>query len=95
MKKLRTLIGTALLIAMPALMKLAGATPEPPMKIRARLTQGIRHRPGREEFVRGRLQTVVASHGGADALIVVPKAAGDLEAGCMVDVLPLASLLRP
>lgn len=102
---------TALLLARPLLLKLAGATPEPPLAIQAQVLDDIRHRPGREEFQRGRLHvdqgraTVqvtgdqssnrLASFAGANCLIRIPKAWGNVAAGDTVSVLPFRGLLGP
>ena len=102
---------TALLLARPLLLKLAGATPEQPLAIQAQVLDDIRHRPGREEFQRGRLHvdqgraTVrvtgdqssnrLASFAGANCLIRIPKAWGNVAAGDTVSVLPFRGLLGP
>jgi molybdopterin molybdotransferase len=102
---------TALLLARPLLLQLAGATPKPPLALRARVLDDIRHRPGREEFQRGTLQiddglaTVrvtgdqssnrLASFAEANCLIRIPKDWGNVAAGEAMDVLPFRGLLGP
>lgn len=102
---------TALLLARPLLLKLAGATPEPPLALQAQVLDDIRHRPGREEFQRGRLRVDegravvqvtgdqssnrLASFAGANCLIRIPKAWGNVAAGDTVSVLPFRGLLGP
>lgn len=44
---------TCLLVAIPALKLLAGQPAKPPTTIAAQLTQPVRHREGRQEYVRG------------------------------------------
>lgn len=46
---------TCLLVAMPALRRLAGQTNTPTTTIAAQLTQDINHRAGRQEYLRGEL----------------------------------------
>jgi molybdopterin molybdotransferase len=102
-------IVTALLLAAPALLRLAGAEPEPVTRVRAQLDHTITHRPGREEYQRGRMFTAgdmlhvsatgdqssnrLASFAAANCLIRIPKQAADLEAGSLVEVLPFRGLL--
>lgn len=102
-------IVTALLIARPALQKLCGMAPASPFATQARLLDAIRHRPGREEYQRGRLEqhesahevavvgdqssNRLASFAAANCLIRVPKEAGDLLPGTTVTVLPFDGLL--
>ncbi len=49
------------LFAAPALAKLAGTTPTPPLQLRARLAHAINKRPGRREYQRGKF-TQLADH---------------------------------
>lgn len=102
-------IVTFLLVARPLIMKLAGAEPPGAVLQSARLRDGIRHNPGREEYQRGILSggpddlwvTVsgdqssnrLSTFSGADCLIRIPKNASDLEAGSAVEVLPFYGLL--
>jgi len=106
-------IVTFLLVARPALLRLAGLALDrcrrPPSHFDAELLDPIRHRPGREEYQRGRLDydggsvrvrvngdqssNRLATFAGADCLIRIPKSSGDLSPGAVVDVLPLAGLL--
>ena len=53
---------TALLIALPALRRLAGATSSEPMRLNAQLRGTISHRAGREEYQRGHLQADAAGN---------------------------------
>jgi molybdopterin molybdotransferase len=101
-------IVTLLLIARPALLQLAGVPYRAPDMFRATLETGIAHRPGREEYQRGRYRvsngtSVVAIRGDqssnrlasfadANCLVRVPGESGDLAAGTSVDVLPLRGL---
>jgi len=102
-------IVTALLLAMPALLKLAGCDPEPPFATTARLVERIPHRPGKEEYQRGHLYATgaeldvavvgdqssnrLASFAAANCLIRIPKDSGDLQSGSRVAVLPFQGLL--
>lgn len=103
---------TFLLVARPALLRLAGLELKrcrrPPPRFRAELLDPIRHRPGREEYQRGRLDysdgsarvrvngdqssNRLATFADADCLIRIPKASGDLQPGSAVEVLPLTGL---
>ena len=51
-------IVTFLLMVKPALLALAGVTSHDPPGFTATLTQTIRHKPGREEYQRGRLKRI-------------------------------------
>ncbi|MEZ5558361.1 MAG: molybdopterin molybdotransferase MoeA [Pseudomonadales bacterium] len=102
-------IVTALLVARPALLKLAGARPEPPLEIECILRTPIEHRPGREEFQRGLLTGAgaglevrvtgdqssnrLSTFVAANCLIRVPKNSNDLAEGSRVSVLPFGGLL--
>lgn len=102
-------IVTFLMIARPAIERLCGMQPQPPVSLGAQLTEAIAHKPGREEFQRG-----IASYGGgkvrvrttgnqgsnrmstfaaANCLIRIPKRSGNLAAGQQVTVLPFAGLI--
>jgi len=101
-------IVTCLLVAKPLILKLAGAEPAEPVHHRAVLTEPIEHSPGREEFQRGitrrdrettwvrvsgdQSSNRLATFSGADCLIRIPKASGDLAKGTEVEVLPLYGL---
>jgi molybdopterin molybdotransferase len=100
---------TALLLAVPALLKLAGTESAAPLTTQARLRDPVRHRPGREEYQRGwlsghdgQLEVAVpgdqssnrlASFAAANCLVRIPKDANDLASGSMVTVLPFRGLL--
>lgn len=100
---------TYLMLARPALARLCGADIEAAPSALARLADPIRHKPGREEFQRGRMvlrgsTTTVSVTGDqssnrlatfdyANCLIRVPKDVGNLEPGDEVEVLPLFGLL--
>ena len=102
-------IVTALILAKPALLKLSGATPEPPFSTRARLRGHLQHRRGREEFQRGWLSGIdgkltvtavgdqssnrLSSFANANCLIRIPKQAEDLLESSEVEVLPFNGLL--
>ncbi len=101
-------IVTALLLVRPAVTKLCGGRPMPPLSLPARLQGPVRHEPGREEFQRGRLamegdelrveiagdqsSNRLASFVSADCLVRIPKASGDLDSGSVVQVLPFHGL---
>ena len=103
-------IVTFLLVARPLLLKLAGANFRESASQNARLSEPLRHNPGREEYQRGILSgttdnrwvTVsgdqssnrMATFSGADCLIRIPKEAPDLDAGESVEVLPFYGLLN-
>lgn len=104
-------IVTALLLARPLLLHLAGAAPVPVLRIKAALGGTIRHRPGREEYQRGTLiadgenvrvtvtgdqsSNRLASFRSANCLIRVPANAADLQDGSLVEVLPFRGVLGP
>ena len=54
-------IVTYLLFVAPAVDLLAGASPQPPLTLRARIAESVRHVPGRREYMRG---TARAERGG-------------------------------
>jgi molybdopterin molybdotransferase len=103
-------IVTYLLVAQPLILKLAGARPSAPGVHPARLSEGISHAPGREEYQRGMLHLLdgqllvqvsgdqssnrLATFSNADCLIRIPKESGDLPVGAEVEVLPFFGLLR-
>jgi len=100
---------TFLLVARPLIDHLAGAVPEPPLSLTARLLERITHTPGREEYQRGRIDQEdgglrvrvlgdqsshrLATFSGANCLIRIPKSAGDMEPGTDVEILPFPMLL--
>lgn len=102
-------IVTALLLVRPALATLAGTSPEPPLRIKAKLTTNLQHQPGRTEYQRGTFtqqggEFEVAHTGdqgsnrlstfhNANCLIEVDKAVGDLESDNWVNILPLQDLI--
>ncbi|MEA2317938.1 MAG: molybdopterin molybdotransferase [Solirubrobacteraceae bacterium] len=89
-----------LLFARPALAALQGAT-DPPRRGRAILGEAVPRQRTREEAVRVRLEDgramptgpqgshQLSSMLGADALAIVPRGEGDLEAGAEVEVEPI------
>lgn len=102
-------IVTYLLLARPAIEALCGMQPQPPLRVHCELTEAVRHKPGREEYQRGVLSTRdgrarVATTGdqssnrmstfaAANCLIRIPKTAGDLAPGSVVEALPFWGLL--
>ncbi len=100
---------TYLMIARPALVRLCGAEAGEETSTMARLTGPISHKPGREEFQRGRMRLSgtetrvsvtgdqssnrLATFDQANCLIRIPKGVGSLASGDDVEVLPLFSLL--
>ena len=101
-------IVTYLLLARPAIQALCGMQPQPPFSVRGRLAEPVRHKPGREEYQRGVLDTMqgralvyttgdqssnrMSGFAAANCLIRIPKTAGDLAPGSQVEVLPLRGL---
>ncbi|MCZ6640552.1 MAG: molybdopterin molybdotransferase MoeA [Gammaproteobacteria bacterium] len=102
-------IVTFLLMVKPALLALSGVASSEPLSFTATLREPIKHKPGREEYQRGRLtrideQTFVdvtgdqssnrmATFSDADCLIKIPKTCGDLATNSSVSVLPFKGLL--
>lgn len=102
-------IVTLLLLTKPALLKIAGTDPQPPLRITARLQGSLNHPPGRTEFQRGILSNEggelrarvtgdqssnrLSTFHGANCLIEVPGPCGDLSDGERVMVLPFSGLL--
>jgi len=100
---------TFLLIAKPALEKLCGMQPAPPLAVGAALTEAIAHKPGREEYQRGvaigsgdgiQVRTTgeqgsnrMSTFADANCLIRIPKGIGNLRPGMRVDVLPFEGIL--
>ena len=102
-------IVTYLLLAKPAVEALCGMVPQQPLTLRCRLTQAVRHKPGREEYLRGTAATAqgtaevtptgdqssnrMSTFAAANCLIRIPKGEGDLAAGAWVEVLPFTGLV--
>lgn len=102
-------IVTYLLLAKPAVEALCGMTPQEPLTLRCELTQTVRHKPGREEYLRGTATTAdgaaqvtptgdqssnrMSTFAAANCLIRIPKSGGDLPAGAWVEVLPFTGLV--
>ncbi|HEX7034462.1 MAG TPA: gephyrin-like molybdotransferase Glp [Pseudomonadales bacterium] len=102
-------IVTALMLALPAIERVCGTEPSPPLTVPATLRGAIRHQPGREEFQRGRLSAGddglqvaatgdqssnrLASFADANCLIRIPKDCGDVADGSRVRVLPFRGLI--
>ncbi len=102
-------IVTYLLLAKPAVEALCGMVPQKPLTLRCRLTQAVRHKPGREEYLRGTAATAqgtaevtptgdqssnrMSTFAAANCLIRIPKGEGDLAAGAWVEVLPFTGLV--
>ena len=100
---------TYLLLAKPAIEALCGMVPRPPLLVRCRLGDHIRHKPGREEYQRGLLTTAngqaevrttgdqssnrMTSFTAANCLIRIPKTTADLAPGDIVEALPFHGLL--
>ncbi len=100
---------TYLMVARPALARLCGAESSSAPIALARLSDPISHKPGREEFQRGRMwvsesETKVSVTGDqssnrlatfnqANCLIRIPKETGALKPGDEVEVLPLFGLV--
>lgn len=102
-------IVTFLLMVKPALLALSGVESHELPSFTATLRQPIAHKPGREEYQRGRLQRIdeqtfvdvtgdqssnrLATFSHADCLIRIPKTCGDLAIGSSVGVLPFKGIL--
>jgi molybdopterin molybdotransferase len=100
---------TFLTVARSAILQLCGATAVEQLEYAATLADAIYHKPGREEFQRGRLtgsganmsvhttgdqsSNRLASFHGANCLIRVPKSAGNLQPGIRVNVIPFSGVL--
>nr|MBA2569177.1 molybdopterin molybdotransferase MoeA [Actinomycetota bacterium] len=98
------LVGFELFVR-PAVLALQGAAEPGPAWERGRLTEGVRANPGRDELVRararvddegmrleplaGRESHMIARAAGANALVLVPRGAGELAAGSIVRYLRL------
>ena len=102
-------IVTYLLLAKPAVEALCGMAPQEPLTLRCQLTEGVRHKSGREEYLRGTATTGpgaaevgptgdqssnrMSTFAAANCLIRIPKTEGDLPAGAWVEALPFAGLV--
>jgi molybdopterin molybdotransferase len=100
---------TFMMIARPALVRLCGAELEAAPSALARLADPISHKPGREEFQRGRMwvgesgtavsvtgdqsSNRLATFDKANCLIRIPKEVGHFQPGDVVEVLPLFGLI--
>ncbi len=101
-------IVTYLLLAKPAVEALCGMQPQPPLRVRCKLTERIRHKPGREEYQRGLMTEAsgvaevritgdqssnrMSTFAAANCLIRIPKTVGDLAPGSSVQALPFWGL---
>jgi molybdopterin molybdotransferase len=104
-----SVMATFYLFALPALRAMTGQSVTPPLRFSARTRQRLRKVPGRMEFQRGLLcneggQLLVDATGMQDShilsgmsrancFIVLPREAGDIEAGVDVEVIPLRGLI--
>ncbi len=102
-------IVTYLLLAKPAVEALCGMAPQEPLTLRCQLTEAVRHKPGREEYLRGAATTApgaaevkptgdqssnrMSTFAAANCLIRIPKTEGDLPAGAWVETLPFTGLV--
>ena len=100
-------IVTYLLFVAPAVDRLGGTVPEPPLTFRARMAQGVRHAVGRREYMRGTVRRTevglvvsitgdqgsnrLATFANANGLVIIDENTGDVDAGDWVDVLLLAA----
>ncbi|MGB7756998.1 MAG: gephyrin-like molybdotransferase Glp [Salinisphaera sp.] len=100
---------TFIQLVRPALVRLAGAMPAAPIRMTLPTATDLAKRPGREHFLRARLDLASASphvialdHQGsgvmrsmsrADAFIVLPADSGDVPAGTPVTVEPFAQAI--
>ena len=99
---------TLLLIAKPAIFHRAGHALPPPIRLPARLADGVQHSPGRAEYQRGSYRAdadgLIVTHtgdqssnrlrsfAGANCLIEIPKDSADLPPGAPVAVIPFNAL---
>ena len=95
---------TFLQMVRPALVKLSGGRPAPPLRVRLPLAAPIRKKPGRAEFQRARLvdggtaveplghqgSGVLRSMSAADCFVFLEADSGDVAAGAIVAVEPFA-----
>ena len=90
-------IVTYLLFVAPAVDALGGTVPEPPLTVRARVLEGVRHAVGRREYMRGAVRSAdgglvvsitgdqgsnrLATFANANALVIIDEKTGDLARG--------------
>lgn len=103
-----SVMATFSLFVRPALLRLCGTAPEPPLALHARLLEDLRKNPGRADYQRGILERrngewTVRSTGGqgshqlrsmsvANAYIVLPQESDEATAGDQVEVIPFQSV---
>lgn len=103
-----SVMATFSLFVRPALLRLCGTAPEPPLALHARLLEDLRKNPGRADYQRGILERrngewTVRSTGGqgshqlrsmsvANAYIVLPQESDGAVAGDQVEVIPFQSV---
>ncbi len=103
-----SVMATFSLFVRPALLRLCGTVPEPPLSLQARLLEDLEKDPGRADFQRGILERrngewTVRSTGGqgshqlhsmsvANAYIVLPRESAGASAGDIVEVIPFQSV---
>lgn len=103
-----SVMATFSLFVRPALLRLCGTFPEPPLTLQARLLENLRKNPGRADFQRGILERrngewTVRSTGGqgshqlrsmsvANAYIVLPRESAGAGVGDTVEVIPFQSV---
>ncbi len=97
------------MLVKPVVASLLGARVSPPLRVAATLGAAIAHDAGRVEYQRGVFRAAIGaleviatsdqssnrlgSFRGANCLIEIPSASGDLHAGSSVTILPLSDLL--
>lgn len=98
-------IATYLLFIAPAVDRLGGGAPSPPLVLRAKIEHSVTHTPGRREYMRGAMRMEngelvvratgdqssnrLATFAGANCLIVIPEDAVEIPSGTPVGVVPL------
>lgn len=96
-------------IALPALLKLRGQTPQPALRLKLRCLDSLKKRPGRVDFQRGILSYegdelvvrgvgaqgshILSSMSRANCFIILSAEQGPVEAGSNVEVQPFSSLM--
>ncbi|VAX12929.1 Molybdopterin molybdenumtransferase [hydrothermal vent metagenome] len=96
-------------VALPALHKLMGKTPEPPLRLKLRCLDKLKKKPGRLDFQRGILQYdgdelvvrgvgaqgshILSSMSRANCFIILSAEQGTVEIGSKVEVQPFSSLM--
>jgi molybdopterin molybdotransferase len=104
-----SVMATFHIFALPALRRMMGEPPAPPLTVKARTLKALKKRSGRTDFQRGVLSNqngelvvdatgMQASHilsgmSRANCFIVLPAEWGDVEADTWVDVLPFHGLM--